>query len=106
MFAVTRWKTITALIPGRSKKQCWNRWQYALDPSIVQMTERTGRWLKEEDERLAAVQYIGTIARTGMQLLILFLVERNDSVWIDGTSLSLGQKLVLKTRRLGTLFYI
>jgi hypothetical protein len=29
-------------------------------------------------------------------LLRLFLVEQNDSVWIDGTSLSLGQKLVLK----------
>jgi hypothetical protein len=57
MLAVTRWKTIAALIPGRAKKQCWNIWQYALDPSIEQMTERTGKWLTEEDEQLvAAVQ--------------------------------------------------
>jgi hypothetical protein len=51
-FAVTRWKAIAALIPGRTKKQCWNRWQYALDPSIVRTTERTGRWLPEEDDKL------------------------------------------------------
>jgi hypothetical protein len=51
-FSVTRWKAIAALIPGRSKKQCWNRWQYALDPSIVRMTERTGKWLTEEDVKL------------------------------------------------------
>jgi hypothetical protein len=56
-FSVTRWKTIATLIPGRTKKQCWNRWVYALDPSIARMTERTGKWLTEEDEKLvAAVQ--------------------------------------------------
>jgi hypothetical protein len=56
-FSVTRWKQIATLISGRTKKQCWNRWQYALDPSIVRMTERTGKWLTEEDEQLvAAVQ--------------------------------------------------
>jgi hypothetical protein len=53
-FSVTRWKQIAALIPGRTKKQCWNRWQYALDPSVVRMTERTGKWLAEEDEQLVA----------------------------------------------------
>ncbi len=53
-YAVTRWKTIASLIPGRTKKQCWNRWQYALDPSIVQTTERTGKWLTEEDDKLVA----------------------------------------------------
>jgi hypothetical protein len=53
-FAATRWKTIAGLIPGRTKKQCWNRWQYALDPSIVQTTERTGKWLTEEDDELVA----------------------------------------------------
>jgi hypothetical protein len=51
-FAVTRWKTIAALIPGRTKKQCWNRWQYALDPSIARITERTGKWSTEEDDQL------------------------------------------------------
>jgi hypothetical protein len=52
MFAVTRWKAIAALIPGRTKKQCWNRWQYALDPSTARKTERKGKWLKEEDDKL------------------------------------------------------
>jgi hypothetical protein len=52
-FAGTRWKAIAALIPGRTKKQCWNRWQYALDPSIVRISERTtGKWLTEEDRKL------------------------------------------------------
>jgi hypothetical protein len=56
-FSVSRWKQIAALIPGRTKKQCWNRWQYALDPSIVRMTERTGKWSTEEDGKLVgAVQ--------------------------------------------------
>jgi hypothetical protein len=60
-FSVTRWKQIAELIPGRTKKQCWNRWQYALDPSVVRMTERTGKWLREEDDKLvaAAVKYKG-----------------------------------------------
>jgi hypothetical protein len=54
-FAGTRWKTIAALIPGRTRKQCWNRWQYALDPSIVRTNERTaGKWLTEEDKTLVS----------------------------------------------------
>jgi hypothetical protein len=52
-FAGTRWKTIAALIPGRTRKQCWNRWQYALDPSIVRTSKRaTGKWFTEEDRKL------------------------------------------------------
>jgi hypothetical protein len=53
-FAVTRWKAIAALIPGRTKKQCWNRWQYGLDPSVVRITERKGTWLTEEDDKLVS----------------------------------------------------
>jgi hypothetical protein len=53
-FAATRWKAIAALIPGRTKKQCWNRWQYALDPSIVRIAERTGTWSTEEDVKLVS----------------------------------------------------
>ena len=56
-FSVTRWQQIAKLIPGRTKKQCWNRWQYAVDPSVVGMIERTGKWSAEEDDKLvAAVQ--------------------------------------------------
>jgi hypothetical protein len=54
-FAGTRWKAIAALIPGRTRKQCWNRWQYALDPSIVRTSKRaTGKWLTEEDKTLVS----------------------------------------------------
>jgi hypothetical protein len=54
-FACTRWKAIAALIPGRTRKQCWNRWQYALDPSTVRISERTtGKWLAEEDKKLVS----------------------------------------------------
>jgi hypothetical protein len=53
-FSGTRWKQIAALIPGRTKKQCWNRWQYTSDPSVVRITERTGKWLTEEDDKLMA----------------------------------------------------
>jgi hypothetical protein len=28
------WVAISALVPGRTKKQCWSRWHDALDPSI------------------------------------------------------------------------
>jgi hypothetical protein len=53
-YALTRWKAIAELIPGRTKIQCWNRWQYALDPSIVRITERKGAWLTEEDDKLVS----------------------------------------------------
>ncbi len=53
-FAGTRWKAIAALIPGRTRKQCWNRWQYALDRSIVRISERTGAWLTDEDNKLVS----------------------------------------------------
>jgi hypothetical protein len=53
-YALTRWKAIAALIPGRTKRQCWNRWQHALDPSIVRISGRTGTWLTEEDDKLVS----------------------------------------------------
>jgi hypothetical protein len=40
---------IAALIPGRTKKQCGNRWEDVLDPSIDQVTLRTGKWAEDED---------------------------------------------------------
>jgi hypothetical protein len=53
-YALTRWKAIAALIPGRTKRQCWNRWQHALDPSIVRISGRAGTWLTEEDDKLVS----------------------------------------------------
>jgi hypothetical protein len=54
------WAAIAALVPGRTKNQCENRWRNALNPSIDQMTGTTGKWKEEEDTKLkAAVQTHG-----------------------------------------------
>jgi hypothetical protein len=31
------------------ESQCWQRWHHELDPSIVQVTGKTGRWTGDED---------------------------------------------------------
>jgi hypothetical protein len=48
------WAAIAALVPGRTKIQCWSRWHYVLKPSIDQMTGRadTGKWKEDEDTKL------------------------------------------------------
>jgi hypothetical protein len=46
------WKGIAALVIGRTREQCTNRWYYKLDPSIDPATARTDDWTTEEDEKL------------------------------------------------------
>jgi uncharacterized protein (DUF2237 family) len=46
------WIAISALVPGRTKRQCEYRWQDALDPSIDQANGRTGRWTEDEVAKL------------------------------------------------------
>jgi hypothetical protein len=46
------WVAIAALVPGRTTKQCWNRWHDALDPSIDRVTGCMGKWEEEEDIKL------------------------------------------------------
>jgi hypothetical protein len=46
------WKEIAALVPGRTKEQCKNRWHNVLDPSIDRATGRTGTWSAVEDRKL------------------------------------------------------
>lgn len=41
------WDNIAFLIPGRTTRQCRERWYRALDPRL-----HTGKWLSDEDERL------------------------------------------------------
>jgi hypothetical protein len=55
------WGTIAALVPGRTQRQCRNRWQIVLDPSIDRTpSERTGKWAENEDIKLKdAVQMHG-----------------------------------------------
>jgi hypothetical protein len=54
------WGAIAALIPGRTEKQCQNRWHYALDPSIHRVKKLAGKWSDDEDSKLKdAVQTHG-----------------------------------------------
>jgi hypothetical protein len=47
-----KWGLIAALVPGRTKKQCCNRWHDALNPSIGRANGRTGKWTEDEDMKL------------------------------------------------------
>jgi hypothetical protein len=54
------WKEITAFVPGRTKRQCYRRWNNVLDPSIDRTNERLGKWAEDEDIKLKdAVQMHG-----------------------------------------------
>jgi hypothetical protein len=54
------WIAITALVPSRTRSQCYSRWRDALDPSIDRANERTGKWTEDEDSKLRdAVQRYG-----------------------------------------------
>ena len=39
---------IAALVPGRTKKQCHNRWRDTLDSNIDPTTARVGKWTADE----------------------------------------------------------
>jgi hypothetical protein len=54
------WATIAALVPARSKKQCYQRWQDVFDPNIERASVRSGKWTAVEDIKLKdAVQNHG-----------------------------------------------
>jgi hypothetical protein len=54
------WCVIAALVPGRNRKQCSNRWHDTLNPSIALKAGRTGTWEEYEDSKLEdAVQTHG-----------------------------------------------
>jgi myb proto-oncogene protein len=46
------WAEIAALVSGRTKNQCYNRWYNALDPSIALTTGREGKWAEDEVTKL------------------------------------------------------
>jgi hypothetical protein len=65
------WDAIAALVPGRTKIQCWHRWRYALDPSINRLDGRAGKWAEEEDSKLmGAVQTHGSKDWAGIAALV------------------------------------
>jgi hypothetical protein len=59
-FGGNNWGAIAALVPGRTGKQCHNRWRSVLDPSIGGANGRTGKWAEDEASKLReAVQTHG-----------------------------------------------
>jgi hypothetical protein len=54
------WVAIAALVPGRTKNQCRQRWQDVLNPSIAIEAGSRGKWKAVEDSKLRdAVQMHG-----------------------------------------------
>jgi myb proto-oncogene protein len=48
------WAAISALVPGRTKRQCNERWRNVLKPSIAPTAGRAGAWTEDEDLKLKA----------------------------------------------------
>jgi hypothetical protein len=77
------WAAISALVPGRTKIQCWSRWDNTLNLSIGLTARREGKWTEDEDIKLKdAVRR--TVTRIGLQLPRWFRVEPKISVIRDG----------------------
>jgi hypothetical protein len=57
MYNGNDWTAIAALVPGRTRNQCWHRWRDVLNPSINRANRCTGSWTPDEDTKLkTAVQ--------------------------------------------------
>jgi hypothetical protein len=68
---MTNWPAIFELIPGRTQKQCWQRWNDVLDPSIGRASGRKGKWTAVEDSKLKdAVQTHGDKDWVAISLLV------------------------------------
>jgi hypothetical protein len=65
------WVAILSLVPGRTRHQCYRRWNDALKPSIGRANARKGKWTGAEDSLLRhAVQTRGDKDRVALSALI------------------------------------
>jgi hypothetical protein len=65
------WAAVADLVPGRTKSQCWHRWDAVLDPSIGRASGRKGKWTAVEDNQLKdAVQTHGDNGWVAISLLV------------------------------------
>jgi hypothetical protein len=56
----TNWVAVAAMVPGRTRTQCCNRWHISLKPSSDTVSRRTGKWTEGEDNMLKdAVKTLG-----------------------------------------------
>jgi hypothetical protein len=46
------WADIAALVPGRTKQQCWHRWNGILESKKNETIARAGKWTAEEESAL------------------------------------------------------
>jgi hypothetical protein len=46
------WDVVSALVLGRTRKQCRDRWKYLMETSINRAAGRTGKWTIDEDDKL------------------------------------------------------
>jgi hypothetical protein len=76
------WEDISALVPGRTKKQCTRRWHNILDSKNDETAAHLVRWTKEEDNALkvAVEKHNGE----DWAAIPAFRVERNTRVSIGG----------------------
>jgi hypothetical protein len=87
------WNAIAELLPGRTKIQCWRRWHVAVDPKVDRTTPRTGRWTKDEDNKLkeAAARYGGKNWDAIAALVPSRTRSQCTGRWHDALDPSIGQ---------------
>jgi uncharacterized protein (DUF2237 family) len=84
------WKEIVLLVPGRTRNQCRDRWQNALNPSIDRANRRTGKWTEDEDSKLKnAVQTHGD--KDWVVIAALVLGKQCLRRWRDALDPSIDQ---------------
>jgi hypothetical protein len=95
---------IAAIVPGRTKSQCKDRWHNALDPKIALTAESTGKWTEDDDEDNKVEN---SVQMHGPQLPRWSHIERKSSGGIDGSitgtlivGQSGGKNTVVSIRRL------
>jgi hypothetical protein len=95
------WKDIALLVPGRTCKQCRNRWRDALDPSIRLTNGRAGKWTADEDKMLKnAVRTYGGKNWKAIALLVRSRTSKQCfKRWCDTLDPSIGRA----TARMGNL---
>jgi hypothetical protein len=77
------WVAISALVPGRTRQQCYYRWHSALTPSIDRANGRTGPWSEDEDIKLKnAVQRYGDKEFSVISRTIAVYFKRISGHWI------------------------
>jgi hypothetical protein len=65
------WAAISALVPGRTRNQCSNRWHAVLDANIGQASRRNCKWTTVEDSKLKhAVQTHGAKGWAAISALV------------------------------------